>query len=74
MSFDEAAIKAMPGVVAVVRDGNFLAVAAEREEQAIKASRALRDSAKWSETPDLPPAGAGAVRAPAEDAVAARRW
>ena len=54
-SFDEAAIKAMPGVVAVVRDGNFLAVAAEREEQAIKASRALRDNAKWTETPDLPP-------------------
>jgi CO/xanthine dehydrogenase Mo-binding subunit len=55
VSFDEQAIKAMPGVVAVVRDGNFLAVAAEREEQAIKASRALRDNAKWSETPDLPP-------------------
>ncbi len=56
VSFDEAAIKAMPGVVAVVRDGNFLAVAAAREEQAIKASRALRENAKWSETPDLPPA------------------
>ena len=56
VSFDEAAVKAMPGVVAVTRDGNFLGVAAEREEQAIKASRALRDSAKWSETPDLPPA------------------
>ncbi len=55
VSFDEAAIKAMPGVVAVVRDGSFLAVAAEREEQAIKASRALRENAKWSETPDLPP-------------------
>jgi len=57
LSFDEAAIKAMPGVVAVVRDGVFLAVAAEREEQAIKASRALRDSARWSERPDLPPTG-----------------
>ena len=56
VSFDEAAVKAMPGVVAVTRDGSFLGVAAEREEQAIKASRALRDSAKWSETPDLPPA------------------
>ena len=54
-SFDEAAIKAMPGVVAVVRDGNFLAVAAEREEQAIKAAQALRASAKWNESPDLPP-------------------
>jgi len=56
VSFDEAAIKAMPGVVAVVRDGSFLGVAAEREEQAIKAAKALRASAKWRETPDLPPA------------------
>jgi nicotinate dehydrogenase subunit B len=55
VSFDEAAIKAMPGVVAVVRDGNFIGVAAEREEQAIAASRALRTSARWTETPDLPP-------------------
>jgi nicotinate dehydrogenase subunit B len=55
VSFDEAAIKAMPGVVAVARDGSFLAVAAEREEQAIKAAQALRASAKWTESPDLPP-------------------
>src|SRR6185503_8503461 len=55
VSFDEAAIKGMPGVVAVMRDGNFLAVAAEREEQAIKAAQALRASAKWTETSDLPP-------------------
>jgi CO/xanthine dehydrogenase Mo-binding subunit len=55
VSFDEASIKAMPGVAAVVRDGNFLGVAAEREEQAIKAAQALRASAKWRETPDLPP-------------------
>jgi len=54
-SFDESAIKSMPGVVAVVRDGNFLGVAAEREEQAIKAAQALRASAKWNESPDLPP-------------------
>ena len=31
----------MPGVVAVVRDGSFLGVVAEREEQAIKAREAL---------------------------------
>ena len=58
VSVDEAAARAMPGVVALMRDGNFLAVAAEREEQAIKAAQALRASAKWSETPDLPPSGA----------------
>ena len=44
VSFDEARVKAMPGVVAVTRDGSFLAVAAEREEQAIKAAQALRGS------------------------------
>ena len=40
-SVDEAAVKAMPGVIAVVRDGSFLGVVAEREEQAIKAREAL---------------------------------
>ena len=55
ISFDEAAVKAMPGIVAVVRDGSFLGIAAEREEQAIKAAQALRASAKWREKPDLPP-------------------
>ena len=57
VSVDEAAAKMLPGVVTVMRDGNFLAVAAEREEQAIKAAAALRVSAKWNETPDLPPNG-----------------
>ena len=42
-SFDEAKVKAMPGVVAVVRDGSFLGVVAEREEQAINARLALSD-------------------------------
>lgn len=56
-ALDEAAVRAMPGVVAVVRDGSFLAVAAEREEQAIKAAEALRASAKWKEVADLEPRG-----------------
>jgi CO/xanthine dehydrogenase Mo-binding subunit len=47
----------MPGVVAVVRDGNFLAVAAAREEQAIRAREALKTSARWKETASLPPDG-----------------
>lgn len=54
---DEAAVSAMPGVVALVRDGNFLAVAAEREEQAIKAAEKIRALAKWREVADLPPNG-----------------
>jgi CO/xanthine dehydrogenase Mo-binding subunit len=52
--FDEAGVKAMPGVVAVVRDGSFLGVVAEREEQAIKAQTALAKSAKWTLGPELP--------------------
>jgi CO/xanthine dehydrogenase Mo-binding subunit len=53
-SVDEAAAKALPGVIAVVRDGSFLGVIAEREEQAIKARDALRTSAKWAAGPELP--------------------
>ena len=56
-SCDDAAVRGLPGVVAVVRDGSFLAVACEREEQAIKAAQALRASANWKEAPDLPPQG-----------------
>jgi nicotinate dehydrogenase subunit B len=47
--FDEAAVRSLPGVVAVVRDGNFLAVAAKREEQAIAARNALASAAHWSD-------------------------
>src|SRR5471030_1538364 len=54
---DEAAVRAMPGVVAVVRDGSFLAVAAEREEQAIKAAEKIREVARWKEIAELPPTG-----------------
>jgi CO/xanthine dehydrogenase Mo-binding subunit len=53
-AIDEARVGAMPGVVAVVRDGSFLGVVAEREEQAIKASRALGASARWTAGPPLP--------------------
>jgi len=49
VSFDEAAVRSLSGVVAVVRDGNFLAVAAKREEQAIAARNVLTSSARWSD-------------------------
>jgi nicotinate dehydrogenase subunit B len=48
LSLDETAARSIPGVVAVVRDGNFLAVAAKREEQAIAARNALASGASWS--------------------------
>jgi len=53
-SFDEAGAKAMPGVIAVVRDGSFLGVVAQREEQAINARAAMIASAKWSGGTPLP--------------------
>jgi nicotinate dehydrogenase subunit B len=51
---DVAAIEKMPGVVKVVRDGNFLAVIAAKEFQAIKAMNALANAAKWQEVAQLP--------------------
>ena len=53
-SVDEVTVRAMPGVIAVVRDGSFLGIVAEREEQAIKARQALIKSAKWTLGPELP--------------------
>jgi nicotinate dehydrogenase subunit B len=49
VSLDDAAVRSLPGVVAVVRDGNFLAVAAKREEQAIAARDALALAVRWSD-------------------------
>jgi CO/xanthine dehydrogenase Mo-binding subunit len=53
-SVDEAGARAMPGVIAVVRDGSFLGVVAAREEQAIAARATLLKSAKWTLGPALP--------------------
>jgi nicotinate dehydrogenase subunit B len=49
LACDEAAVRALPGVITVIRDGNFLAVAAGREEQAIAARNALASVARWSD-------------------------
>ena len=54
LSANAAEVEAMPGVVAVVRDGSFLAVVAEGEWQAILAMRALESAAEW-ETPETLP-------------------
>jgi CO/xanthine dehydrogenase Mo-binding subunit len=51
---DTTPIAKLPGVRAVHRDGNYLAVVAEREYQAITAMQALAAAATWSETPTLP--------------------
>jgi len=47
-------VQALPGVVTVVRDGSFVGVIAEREEQAIRAVRRLARSAEWRSAERLP--------------------
>ncbi len=54
MSLDAGAVRAMPGVEAVVHEGSFVGVVAAREEQSIKAMQALARSAVWDEQADLP--------------------
>jgi nicotinate dehydrogenase subunit B len=51
---DTAGTEKLPGVIKVVRDGNFLAVVAQREFQAVKAMRMLAAGAQWAEKPSLP--------------------
>jgi CO/xanthine dehydrogenase Mo-binding subunit len=52
---DTAAVEAMPGVLQVLRDGDFLGVIAQREWIAVKAARALAAAARWREDSALPP-------------------
>lgn len=54
VSFDEAAILALPGVVAVVKDGSFLAVVASREDEAARAMEVMREKAAWKNEKPLP--------------------
>lgn len=56
VSADLEAARQMPGVVDVVRDGSFLAVVAQREDQAVNALNALHASAVWEGQANLPPA------------------
>jgi nicotinate dehydrogenase subunit B len=47
VSFDVEAIRAMPGVLAVVQDGAFAGVVAFRDDQAVAAVEKARRSAVW---------------------------
>ncbi|WP_197515098.1 xanthine dehydrogenase family protein molybdopterin-binding subunit [Mycobacterium sp. 1245805.9] len=51
---DDGPTRALPGVITVVRDGEFLGVVAEREEVAVRAAERLRADARWDERPTLP--------------------
>lgn len=47
LSFDAAAVRAVPGVISVVEDGSFIGVIAEREEQAVAARAVALAAAQW---------------------------
>jgi len=51
MEFD--AVLQLPGVIKIIRDGSFLAVVAEREEQSVKAAKSLARLCRW-DTSELP--------------------
>ena len=52
IAVDEASVSDIPGLIAVVRIGDFVGVVAEREENAIKAAARLKVS--WKPVPTLP--------------------
>jgi nicotinate dehydrogenase subunit B len=55
VSVDEALAAESPGVLKVIRDGSFLGVIAEREEQAVQAARILKKTTVWEGASSLPP-------------------
>ncbi|WP_343729286.1 molybdopterin cofactor-binding domain-containing protein [Duganella sp.] len=76
LSADSAGVQRMPGVLKVHVDGNYLAVIAEDEWQAVQAMRTLSASARWQRGPALPaPASIHAtLRAlPSQDIVIANK-
>ena len=52
IAVDEPSVRDIPGLVAVIRIGDFVGVVAEREENAVKAASQLK--IKWKPTPTLP--------------------
>jgi nicotinate dehydrogenase subunit B len=58
IAVDLAAVAALPGVLATVRDGRFLGVVADSEYHAVLAQRKLASVAQWQEHATLPDAQA----------------
>ena len=52
IAVDEASVRDIPGLIAVVKIGDFVGVIAEREENAVKAAAQLK--VNWKPTPTLP--------------------
>lgn len=76
LDVDDAAARGLPSVVAVVREGSFLGVVADREEEAVRAAELLRAGATWQEPDALPSSAdwlAGLADQPAESLCVARR-
>ncbi|MCP3723515.1 molybdopterin-dependent oxidoreductase [Paraburkholderia sp. CNPSo 3272] len=74
VAVDSARVAALPGVVKVVRNGDYLAVVADDEWRAIVAMRELALAAQWQAGPALPdPAGIHAflMKLPAQEIVVA---
>ncbi len=53
LDLDEKPVRAMPGVIEVIRDGRFLGVVCEREEQAVWAAARLSGLAVWDQSEGL---------------------
>jgi CO/xanthine dehydrogenase Mo-binding subunit len=59
VSLDESSVRSLPGFIRVVSKGNYVAVVCEREEQAVRAARALKvnwrppDAAPFPHSDDL---------------------
>ena len=62
LNLQASAVEKMPGVIAVIQNGSFLAVVAQREEQAIRAQEVLQKNAQWKLANDLPQSLAAWVR------------
>ncbi len=56
VSFDRESIRALPGVIDVIQNGQFIALVAEREEHAVAALEEARKAAEWATDDDLPTA------------------
>ena len=76
LAVDSFAVQAMPGVVTVVRDGDFLGVIARGEYQAVQAVAKLAKACSWQEVAALPAVdqlGAFLRAAPLETTVVGER-
>jgi len=76
VAVDIASVEKLPGVIKVVRDGSFLAVAAQGEFQAIEAMNMLASIAQWRKVAQLPDQGTihqFLTRLPSQDQVIANK-